>query len=263
MDRAGLVELLAADVRGALIALDFDGTLAPIVRDPATSRPVEGALDALTALSAAGARVAVITGRDAATALDLGGFAAVPGIVVVGLYGAEQWHDGALHTPEQPPVIDALRAELPTTITGVQDVWIEDKRLSLVVHARRAADPVAAIEAVRPAVEALATRLGLETHDGKGVLEVRLPGYDKGAVLGQLVERFAPRSVLFAGDDLGDIPAFEQVRALRSGGLVAYGIAVGGSALAAPVQSSADLHVEDPGAFVAVLHDVVEAAKRS
>ena len=69
----------APHLAGALVATDFDGTLAPLVPDPEASRPVHGAIEALTALAARGAQVAVITGRDARTVVRLGGLDAVPG----------------------------------------------------------------------------------------------------------------------------------------------------------------------------------------
>ena len=255
--RTEIIEALRGQLDRALIALDFDGTLAPIVKDPTSSRPVDGTIEVLTRLADRGAQVAVITGRDARTAVDLGGLDAVPGIVVAGLYGAETWHDGELDSPDQPPEIDTLRAELPAVIATVDDdIWIEDKRLSLVVHARRAARPAESLDAVRPDVEALAARLGLETHDGKDVLEIRLPGYDKGGALRRLVERFAPTAVLFAGDDVGDVPAFEAIRALRADGLRAYGVAVAGATENVEAVAAADLRVDDPHAFVALLRSL-------
>jgi trehalose 6-phosphate phosphatase len=259
MNRHDVIEQLSAQLPTALIALDFDGTLAPIVKDPTTSRPIEGAIEVISELARAGARIAVITGRDAATALDLGGFAEVPDIVVAGLYGAESWQHGELDTPEQPAVIDALRAQLPAVVATVDDdIWIEDKRLSLVVHARRAARPAEAIAAVRPGVEALAGQLGLETHDGKGILEIRLPGFDKGTALRQLVDRVGPSAVLFAGDDVGDVPAFEAVRELRDSGIAAYGIAVAApDSDAAELTDVADLRVDDPHQLLDVLRDLL------
>jgi trehalose 6-phosphate phosphatase len=56
-----MAETLRANLPGALIALDFDGTIAPIVPNPSDSRPVPGAVDSLAALARAGAQVAVIT----------------------------------------------------------------------------------------------------------------------------------------------------------------------------------------------------------
>lgn len=252
---ADVVQALRAELPRTLIALDFDGTLAPIVADPAASRPEPGVIEALAVLARAGAQVAVITGRDARTAAELGGFDAVPGVVIEGLYGAESWQAGELTAPAEPAEIGQLRARLPEVLAaGCADpeVWIEDKRLSLVVHTRRAADPAAAIEALRDPVAALATGLGLEVHDGRNVLEIRLPGYDKGAVLRRLVSRFSPSSVVFAGDDLGDLPAFAVVRELRQAGLQAWGVAAS-SAEVAGLDEAADLHVDGPAGVLELL----------
>jgi len=69
--REGLAALLAAPDR-ALIALDFDGTLAPIVPDPADARPLPAALAALRRLAPLAGTLAVITGRPAADAVRFG-----------------------------------------------------------------------------------------------------------------------------------------------------------------------------------------------
>jgi trehalose 6-phosphate phosphatase len=253
MDLPGIVAAVRPQLTRTLVALDFDGTLAPIVPDPADSRPLPGVLDALAALAAAGAQVAVVTGRDARTALELGGLDAVPGLIVEGLYGLESWHDGHLETPPTPEVIETLRAELPTAITAGDDaLWIEDKRLSLVVHGRLAADPETALDPVREPVAALAGRLGLEVHPGRGVIELRLPGYDKSGALHRLVDRFAPRAVLYAGDDLGDLPALLAVRDLRDTGLTAFAV-VAGSAEVPEVADAADLLVDGPAGVLELL----------
>ena len=44
-------EAIVADPATAVISTDFDGVLAPLVEDPAMSRPVEGSLDALARLA--------------------------------------------------------------------------------------------------------------------------------------------------------------------------------------------------------------------
>lgn len=258
MDIPELVTALAPRLEKSMIALDFDGTLAPIVVDPATSRPAPGAIDALTTLAARGGQIAVITGRDARTVVRLGSLDAVPGITVAGLYGAETWSDGALQTQPTPPSIDELRARLPDTVRTActdDDVWIEDKRLSLVVHTRRAADPAAAMESLRGPVARLATELGLELHPGRAVLELRLPGYDKGAVLRRLAEERAVSALLFAGDDLGDLPAFAVTRELRRSGLFAWSVAAG-SPDVPEVADAADLHVDGPEGVVALLAEL-------
>ncbi len=255
VDAASVIDALRAELSCALIALDFDGTLAPIVPDPADSRPAPGALDALRRLGRRGARLAVITGRDARTVVELGGLAAVRGLIVEGLYGAEQWRGGELRTPDTPEPMARLRDELPPLVrqhAGDPAVWIEDKRLSLVVHGRLAGDPEAALDPLRGPVAELGEGLGLEVHPGRGVIELRLPGYDKGAALRRLVERADPSAVLFVGDDLGDLPAFEAVAALRGAGRTAWSVAAA-SAEAPEVAAAADLAVDGPAGVVELL----------
>ena len=254
MDVAGIVAALRPQLAGALVASDFDGTLAPLVPDPERSRPVPGTIDALAGLAARGAQVAVITGRDARTVLRLGGLDAVPGIVVAGLYGMETWQDGTLSTPDTPEAIGRLRDRLPAVLErGDPDVWLEDKRLSLVVHARKAADPEAALAALREPVADLAAELGFEVHPGSDVLELRLPGYDKAGALARLAADH--HAVLFLGDDLGDLPAFGEARRLRDAGRTAYGVGVRSSKVA-ELDGAADAYVADPAEAVALLTEL-------
>jgi len=110
--RAGLAAFLD-DPGRALVALDFDGTLSPIVADPAKARAHPGAVPALRQVAAVVGTLAVITGRPAASAVDLGGFEAVPGLIVLGHYGLERWADGTLDSPPSLPGVEAARAGLP------------------------------------------------------------------------------------------------------------------------------------------------------
>jgi trehalose 6-phosphate phosphatase len=212
-------------------------------------------IDTLAVLARTGAQIAVITGRDAGTAAELGGFDAVPGLVIEGLYGAESWQAGQLTAPAEPAEIGELRARLPSLLAAHVDdpeVWIEDKRLSLVVHTRRAADPTAAISSLRGPLADLAKQLGLKVHDGRQVLEIRLPGYDKGAVLRRLVARFEPSAVLFGGDDVGDLPAFAAIGELQEQGLRAFGVAASSAEVSA-LDEVADVHVDGPAGVLALL----------
>ena len=241
---------------GALIAADFDGTLAPIVDDPQESRPAAGAIDVLIDLAGEGAHVGVVTGRDAATVVRLGGLAAVPRLVVEGLYGLEQWRDGELRTPDTPAVMAELRARLPDLLASHaadDGVWIEDKRLSLVLHTRPAVDPAAAQDRLRPPAEDLAARLGVEVHSGRNVLEFRLPGFDKGAALRRLVEDAQPSAVLYAGDDVGDLPAFAVIEQLREGGTLAWSVAAASAEAPPELLGAADVTVDGPAGVVALL----------
>jgi len=207
------VSAIIAELRhglpSALIATDFDGTLSPIVADPSQARPVAGAVESLIELARRGAQVAVVTGRDVETVLELGGLAAIPGVIVSGLHGIQTWRDGRLTSRPEPPGLAVLRQQLPPLLP--EGVWLEDKQLSLVVHARRAADSEAALAQVTEQVTALTEEQGLQAHPGKQVIELRIPGVSKASAIADLLGE-STSAALFAGDDLGDLPALVAVR---------------------------------------------------
>src|SRR5690348_14000192 len=155
---------MAADPAHALIATDYDGTLAPIVDDPAAAVPAPGAVAALAKLSGLVGTVAVITGRAAADAVSLGGLAEVPGLIVLGHYGAQRWQAGVLSEPPVPPGVQAVRETLPGLLAAVaapEGTALEDKGNALAVHTRRTADPAAALDLLREPLQRLADSAGL------------------------------------------------------------------------------------------------------
>jgi len=252
--QAGLDALLA-DPRQALIAADFDGTLAPIVARPGDARAHPGARPVLTALAGSVGTLAVITGRPAADAVALGGFAAIPGLIVIGHYGGQRWQDGRLTEAAAPPAVGAARDALPGVLrrAGAPDgTWIEDKAHAVAVHTRGTADPQAALRRLREPLGDLAAGLGLAAEPGRFVIELRPPGVDKGTALAGLAAERAARSVLFCGDDLGDLPAFAAVRSLRADGIPGCAVA-SASAESPQVAAAADLVVDGPDGIVALL----------
>ena len=252
--RAGLDALLA-DPRRALIAADFDGTLAPIVARPGDARAHPGAVPVLTALAGAVGTLAIITGRPAADAVDLGGFGAVPGLIVIGHYGWQRWQHGQLTAAAATPAVEAARGALPGVLraAGAPDgTWVEDKAHAVAVHTRGTADPEAALRRLRDPLGELAARLGLDAQPGRFVIELRPPGVDKGTALTGLAGERAARSVLFCGDDLGDLPAFAAVRALRADGIPGCAVA-SASAESPQVAAEANLVVPGPDGIVALL----------
>ncbi|MDT0305477.1 trehalose-phosphatase [Streptomyces sp. DSM 44917] len=253
--RAGLAALLARPGR-ALIALDFDGTLAPIVPDPEQSRPHPDAQPALRRLAGRVAALAVITGRSAEVAARLGGFAGHPelsGLVVLGAYGAERWDaaTGRLHRPPPHPGVAAAREELPALVDGT-GATIEDKGGALAVHTRRAEDPSGAFAALRNPLADLAARHRLALEPGRLVLELRPPGMDKGRALTDLARETGAEAVLYAGDDLGDLAAFEAVAKLRDAGVAGLRVC-SGSAEVAELAAATDLTVDGPEGVAALL----------
>lgn len=252
--RAGLAALIA-DPERALIAVDFDGTLAPIIDDPAAARATPDATRALTRLAGRAGTVAIITGRPAADAASFAGVASVPGVIVLGHYGMQRFERGTVSSPPPPPGLSVARAELPAVLSAAgadPGTWIEDKGDALAVHTRRAPRPDAELGQLRAPLAGLAARTGLALEPGRLVLELRPPGADKGRSLTSLARERAPEAILFCGDDLGDRPAFAAVRELRQTGTPGL-LVCSGSAEVPQLAAEADLVVDGPAGVAAFL----------
>jgi trehalose 6-phosphate phosphatase len=249
------------DLARACLVLDFDGTLAPIVEDPQTSTMPEATAAVLRRLAGRLGRLAVVSGRSAGFLLDRVG---VDGVELVGLYGLDRAVDGVVEPDPRVaphlPALEAARAALPDVLAAWPGAHLEDKGLALAVHWRRAADPAAAGLALPAAVRGLVgsgPAAGLAVEDGKMVVELRPPvDADKGTAVRRLAEGFD--AVAYAGDDLGDLPAFAAARA--RGGLA---IAVDHGAETDPqVLAAADLRVEGTDGLRAWLDEVARQPAR-
>jgi trehalose 6-phosphate phosphatase len=246
-----------ADLRSrladAVLALDYDGTLAPIVDRPSEAVPALGAVEVLQALAPRVRALALVTGRPADVVVQLAGLQSVPGLVVLGQYGAQRWSGGTLTSPDELPAVATARAALPQVLAA-EGAELEDKGLSLVVHTRRCADPTGALQRLEAPVTAAAG--GLEVHRGRLVLELRPAGYDKRAALLSLCEPL-PAAVLFAGDDLGDLPAYDAVDELRAAGVVGVTVCSGSDEGPAELRARADVVVDGPAGVVDLLRTLL------
>lgn len=206
-----------------LLGLDFDGTLSHVVDDPMRAFAHPDAVSAVARLGHVLGQVAIVTGRPVDQALSLSGFRGLAGLerlVVCGQYGAERW-DAATDTlsrPERPASVERLAARLPGWLAqhDAAHVRVEDKGLAVAVHTR-GIDPDL-IHALDAPLRALAEELDLEVEPGRQVLELRGHATDKGVALDALVAETGLRRVVYAGDDLGDLPAFDAVERLRADG---------------------------------------------
>jgi trehalose 6-phosphate phosphatase len=248
-----VTELLApfrADPPGAAVFSDFDGTLAPIVDDPAAARPLDGVVDVLSELARRYGLVGVVSGRPAAFLREhLGG----RGLLLSGLYGLELvTEDGDVEAvpeaAEWEPVVRSLAAAgLPPGLS------LERKGLTAVVHFRT--DPSQARAAEAWAAEA-ARATGLVVHPGRMSYELRPPlAFDKGTVLAGAVE--GRRHVCFFGDDAGDLSAFDALDRMATEGATVVKVGVQSEEAPAALLESADLVVEGPAGTLSVLRDLL------
>jgi trehalose 6-phosphate phosphatase len=250
---------LRAALPSALVALDFDGTLAPISPHPDDARPLAGVPRVLRDVRATGATLAVVTGRTVASLLRVTGFGAIPGIVIYGTHGVERWQAGELRAPVPPAGLQELRLSLPGLLASIADdpeVWIEDKRLSLVIHARLTAEPERLLEMLRAPVEKVAAAAGLGVRPGKEVLEICIPGIDKGTAIRELIGDDTA-AACYAGDDLGDLPAIREVTAwAERSGRPALTVGVSSRATG-PLAGQTDVTVPDPQHLLSLLRQII------
>lgn len=233
---------VAADPGSTALLFDFDGTLAPIVDDPEGAVPERGALDLLGRLAAVYARVAVVSGRPRSFLAPI-----VPAAIdISALYGLESRIDGAASDHPDAAgwrsVVDevAASADLPA------GVLVEPKHYSLTAHFRRVPEAEAAVEAW---AERTAIATGLVARPAKASVELHPPlDVDKGTAVRSLATGCS--TVVFVGDDVGDLPAFAMLDVLRSEGVETIKVASGGPGLPASIAAVADLVVDGPAAVV-------------
>lgn len=268
----------AAVVRAAaqaLVGLDFDGTLAPIVDDPEKATIHPEAAEVLVDLAEQVRAVAVVTGRPARQALDLGGLEQVGNAVgdhgrelfVLGQYGNERWTSTRrrIVSPTPPRGLATFTSELPRLLrrVGAQAAWVEEKGLAVAVHTRRLEDPDEAFERLLPVLTDAARRHDLDVEPGRAVVEVRAAGMHKGSAVHRLVDELDAGAVVFAGDDLGDVEAFRAVTELRAQGVP--GLLVCSASEEQPaLRELADVVVEGPEGVLALLRELTaDAAVRA
>ncbi len=250
---AAELDRLAAAPR-LLVALDFDGTLAPLVDDPAAARALPAAREALLGLHALpGTSVALVSGRALASLAEVG--EAPDDLPLIGSHGLEVRMSA---TDALPPLdaadagrVLALRSQLEPLVAQVEGAWIEAKPAGLAVHSRLVTDAEAA-RLLDAAVRASAAELdpALTVRAGKGVVEFAVRDATKGDGLRILIDRLAPDAVLFAGDDVTDEDGFTVL------GPHDLGVKVGAGPTAARAR------VADPAAMAALLTHVLDARRR-
>ncbi|MHA7664152.1 trehalose-phosphatase [Mycolicibacterium sp. HS_4_1] len=213
-------------VRESVLFLDYDGTLSPIVSDPAAAVLVNGAAEALE-LVAAACPVAILSGRDLA---DIRSRVGIPGIWYAGSHGFElTGPDGTYHCNDAAaacvPVLERAATELTHGLARIPGVRVEHKRFAVAVHYREV-EPQHVDEIVALA-HRLGQRDGLRVTSGRMLVELRPDiDWDKGTTLAWIRDRIDPTGSLlpiYIGDDLTDEDAFDAVHFDGIGIVVRHG----------------------------------------
>lgn len=199
---------------GTLVALDYDGTLAPITDDPFRAHMRAATRQLLVRLARHRPSV-ILTGRSRRDALRL--MDGVGGIGVIGNHGMESAHASSVTALD---LVALWKAVLVARIADVEGLSLEDKGYSLSLHYRAAPDPL------RAAAFAHSVAAGLpqaRLMGGKCVLNiVPAAAPDKGSALLQELRRTGSARAVFVGDDVTDEDVFrldlpQQILSIRVG----------------------------------------------
>jgi trehalose 6-phosphate phosphatase len=198
-----LAEFAASDV---LIALDYDGTLAPIVETPRKARMRPRTRQLLSAVAQRYPCV-VISGRsrdDVSTRVGN-----VPVWHVSGNHGLEPWGEQARYAERVRFWVRQLQRKL----AAIEGVTVEDKTYSVTVHYRQARRKQRAVRLVKAAVRALRGARIIGGNEAVNVVPKGAP--DKGEALERARRLLACEKAIYVGDDETDEDAFAAARPSR------------------------------------------------
>lgn len=189
-----------------LVAMDFDGTMAPLVDHAEDSRALPRSAAAFAALAELPrTTTALISGR----ALDsLRAVASPPEqTLLIGSHGAEVWmgpgSSELVLEDAQRELLADVRRILAEIVEQAPGTLLEDKPAGVVLHTRLAANDVAE-DAVAAAKAALQDRPGVFLKTGNRVLETSVVHASKGEGISFLRQATGATAVVFAGDDTTD-----------------------------------------------------------
>lgn len=236
--------------------MDLDGVLSHITDDPAASELLPGTEDILASLATRLSVVALLSGRPASFLAER---ASILGVELYGSYGLERHTETGIEVlPEARQwtrAVEEATTTLHHKLDGIEGVDVEDKSLAVAVHWRRAPDRESATKLITPLIQEVIDSYGLRHEPGKFVEEFRMPlDQDKGTALRRVSDTRGLQTVAYAGDDLGDLPAFETAVAL--GG---YTLVIEGPDMASEVSNISGAHFNGPEEFQSWLRQLSEA----
>lgn len=196
-----------------LVALDFDGTLAPLVDRPEDARAIPEAAQAIDRLiRLPDTRVAYISGRALESLMEV---ASPPeSVLLSGSHGVEARLDaapGVELTEEERAAVARLRRLLESVSQQHPGTWVEVKPAGFALHSRTASADVAASAQAQAHDVVVAELPAVTERHGSNVLEFSVRSTTKGDAVRMLREFSRATAVVFAGDDVTDEDGFRAL----------------------------------------------------
>ncbi|MCU1583696.1 MAG: otsB [Microbacteriaceae bacterium] len=200
-----------ARTRRLLVAVDFDGTLAPEVDRPDQARALPEAKAAVLRLGdMPNTRVALVSGRSLKSLIEVSDLP--DSVLLVGSHGIElrldNPDDGVPLDADETKRVGVLGEVLGEVADSFDQVWLEEKPAGFALHTRLATERNSRIAHLVARSETAAELDDLTVRSGKNVLEFSVRSTTKGEALEHLRKYTSATAVFYAGDDVTDEDAF-------------------------------------------------------
>jgi trehalose 6-phosphate phosphatase len=258
-----LLAPLREDPGRSAVLTDVDGTIAPIVTNPADAAVAESTRQLLRALAERYALVGCLSGR---SALDARRIVGLDELAYSGNHGFELLLPGDEEVRPDPS-LDGHEGDATAFVEGLDrselervGIRTEDKGAIVGLHWRGSENEGAA-ESLAQEIASEAEWRGLVPHRGRMVLEIRPNvAINKGIAVAALLASRPIEAALYGGDDRTDVDAFTALRTLREDGQLRATacIAVASDESPPEVSAQADITVDGPEGFVRVLEALAD-----
>lgn len=207
------------DDNNTAILTDIDGTISEIASSPEKAVVSSIMRNALIKLKDKFKLVAVISGRSVLNAREMVG---VEGLLYVGNHGLEYLKNGErVMVPGVESFLDQMKAlgiefkegELP----NIKGLKLEDKGICLSIHYRECEDPEAIREKILETFGRSIYAKNITVSEGRKIVEFKPPlGFDKGSILENIIKEHTLERVIYLGDDITDLDAFNSLGKLQN-----------------------------------------------
>lgn len=233
------------DSKTAIIT-DIDGTISEIVPTPMEAVVKPEIRDIVEEIANKFEFTGVMTGRSIKNAMDM---MKSKKIIYIGNHGLEQFKNGKIHiepeVEEYIPVIKKLAESIQKQLVNYECILFQDKELSFTVHYRLCNDGEEIRKRALDAITSIKESKDLKIAEGRKVIEIRPPiGHDKGTILQKFIFDNNIKKIIYLGDDITDVDAFNELNKLRNEGMIeTFSIVVSSKETPDYVKESADYYV--------------------
>ena len=239
------------------LVTDIDGTISEIAPSPREAVVSPICRRYLALLSQQLKLVAVVSGRPAAEARSMLG---IDEVIYIGNHGLERWEGGrTILRSEAKPYAALIENTLQqlSPLLAVKGISFDNKGVTASIHYRRCPDRQAAREAILDAVASISPTRELQIIEGRFVVDIRPPlKWNKGSAVLDLAQSHHIQGVVYLGDDLTDIDAFQT---LRTAPLKSISIGVTSGEMPLYLEKEADYTVQGVGGVEQFLRWLVQA----